>query len=117
MQNSVFLAAIGECRNVLPDVVVHGELALLHQKKNACVRNLLRGRADVENGLRRYWDVFFNIGEAVALGIKDFAVAKDAQSAPGRSRAGQVRKDFVDGGGRFFVAGVSAERGASAQKK
>src|SRR5208282_673543 len=74
VQDGDGLAVIGQLRNVLANVVVHGELALLLEQQDARGSELLGSRADVKDGLWRDGDVLFQVGQAVASGVDDLPV-------------------------------------------
>src|SRR5713226_226986 len=75
MQNGNFLAVGRQLGNVLPDVIVDGKFALFLEQENAGGGELLGRGTNIEDELRGAGDILFDVRQAVALGVDDFAVA------------------------------------------
>jgi hypothetical protein len=104
-------AVVRQLRQELVDVVVQGELPVVHQQENARSRELLRGRADVEHrplGIDGH--PVLHVRQPVALLVDDAAVLDDAHGAAGRARLGILGEDGVDVFGE--ILGISG-RGRS----
>ena len=66
---------IGNLRQMLTDVVIEGELALLREQHDSEGGELLRHRPDIEHGLARHGYAVFDVGDPVCLCEYDLATA------------------------------------------
>ena len=64
-------------RQILADLVVHRQLAVLDQQHDGGGDELLAQRADLENGVGPGGDAVFDIGETVALDLDRDSVLDD----------------------------------------
>jgi hypothetical protein len=90
------LAVVRNLRQPLADVVVERELALARQELDREGRELLGGRADVEDGLGGVRDAELEVRHAVAARVDDPAVAVDAERAARRVASVVFGEDRVD---------------------
>ena len=89
-------AVDGHLGDVLADVVVERELAVLHEEQDGERRELLGDGADVEDRVRADGDVVLEAREAVAAGEGELAGAVDGDRAAGGGGLGVVGEEGVD---------------------
>jgi hypothetical protein len=89
-------AEVRHLGHVWPDVVVPGDLPLVHEQLDGHRREVLRNRRDVEHRGRRDRDAVLEVGHAVPLLVDRRAVPHDGQGAPGRGGPDHVGEHRVD---------------------
>src|SRR5579871_2870586 len=83
IEDGDFLAVVGEFRDVFADIVVNGELPFLFEQENARGGELLGSGADIKDGARSDGNLLFEVREAVALFVDDFAASRNGEGASG----------------------------------
>src|SRR5579859_3905355 len=74
-------AIIGDFGNVLMDVVIQRQLALLFKQEDRCSRKLFGDGAGLADGSGGHRNMMFHIGHAPGFGINNLPVAADGQFA------------------------------------
>ena len=89
------LVVNGHFGNVVTDVVVEIEFALLCEEKDTGGSELFGGRGDVEDGVGGDRDIVFKVGHAVALLVDDGAVLNDGEHTAGGVVGVPLREEGV----------------------
>ncbi len=117
LKDGDLLSVVGDLRNVLAHVIVDGKFALLLEQENAGGGKLFGSGTDVENRIRSDGDVLLDVRQAVAFRIDELAIARDGQSATGRTGFGVIGKQRVDFGRRRILREESRRKRKQAYDK
>ena len=108
------LAEVVHLGQMLADVIVERQLAVLLQQQNGKRRELLRDRRDVKNGVGLDRAALLEIGHAVGLLVNQFPVAHDADRTARRRRLVPAGEQLVHLVGQFVRP---TRRGAEKQQR